>query len=120
MDYAAIATRAKKKLTEAGTTMVLTRRSGGTFSPVAGEFTGAVETSYPAIGIFQAPNLMGRGERWIAGTEVKTGDKFILLAADGLDIVPQPGDLIDGYAIVNVMPITPGGVDLLYRILARK
>lgn len=126
-DYAAITERAKAGLTKAGFTMILRKTTVGTYNPATGEYSGGSTTDYPIVGILQAQSLGGGGsvgQNFFNGVLVMTDDQFVLLAASAGDVDPAPGDLliITGvtYSIVTMIPVRPGGVDLMYRVLARK
>jgi len=126
-DYAAIATKVLAGLTKAGTTMTLRRTTSGTYDPATGVYTGSVDTDYTVIGLIQAQRMWASGligQVFFKDTLVQTDDQFVMIAADGLAIVPEPGDLLIiigvTYTIVTMIPLRPGGVDLFYRILARK
>ena len=117
IDYASIAEEALAGIQEAGAAMTLTRLSGGTFSPTTGTYAGQTTTAYPCTGLFQVPRA---GDTWYGGTTIRAGDRQVLLAASGMEIVPAPGDDLDGYKVVAVQPVAPGGIDLMYRVLVRK
>lgn len=123
MDYNSIAQRALAQIKRAGIAVTISRETAESFDPGTGTYTGATMTDYSADGVIQAPNRENTGGRFGDGTMVQAGDKFILLAASGLTITPKPGDKITvnavAYSIVTVMAVEPGGVALLYRILAR-
>lgn len=127
MDYTSLAAEALGSLQDAGFSMTLRRTTAGTFSPGGGTLSGGSTDDYIVTGLDQAPTMSqggGTGERFFSGVMVQADDRFLLLAAFGMEIVPAPGDLliIDGvsYTIMAVIPVRPGGVDLLYRVLARK
>ena len=126
-DYAAIAVKVAGGLGKAGIAMTLRRATLGTYIPATGEYSGGSTTDYPVTGLILAQSLGtsgGVGQRFFNGVLVQTDDQFVLLAASGLAVDPAPGDLliITGvtYSIVTMIPVRPGGVDLMYRVLARK
>ena len=125
-DYPAIAEKVKGGLTKAGFLMTLRKVTDGTYNPATGEFSGGSSVDYPIVGILQAQSLGTTGTvgQTFNGVLVQTDDQFVLLAASAGDVDPAPGDIliITGvtYSIVTMIPVRPGGVDLMYRVLARK
>ncbi len=126
-DYTTIAADALEALQEAGVSMTLRKSTPGTYDPAAGTYSGGSTTDYPVTGIIQSQTISQTGtvgQRFFNGVLVLTDDQFVLLAASGLAVDPAPGDLliITGvtYSIVTMIPIRPGGVDLMFRVLARK
>lgn len=126
-DYTAIAAKCEAGLTKAGVAMTLQRTTPGTYDPATGTYSGGTVTDYAAVGLLQARSLYQTGavgQNYFNGVLVQTDDLFILLAASGLSVVPAPGDLlvVTGvtYTVVTSIPVRPGGVDLMYRILARR
>jgi hypothetical protein len=126
-DYAAIAGKVEAGLTKAGFLMTLRKVTVGTYNPATGTFSGESSSDYSVIGILQAQSLSVTGppgQRFFNGVLVQTDDQFVLLSASAGDVDPAPGDLliITGvtYSIVTMIPVRPGGVDLMYRVLARK
>jgi hypothetical protein len=127
IDYNEITVNAREALQGAGFLMTLRRATLGTYNPATGEYSGGSTTDYPIVGILQAQSLGttgGVGQNFFNGVLVQTDDQFVLLAASAGDVDPAPGDLliITGvtYSIVTMIPVRPGGVDLMYRVLARK
>jgi hypothetical protein len=126
MDYTATAAKALTMLNKYGMAMTLRRQTAGTFNPSTGAFTGAATTDYTVQGLIQSQTLQtaGAGERFFNGTLIQAGDKFILLAASGLAVVPSPGDLLIigsiTFNIATIIPLEPGGTALMYRALVRK
>lgn len=130
-DYTAIAAKVKAGLDRAQNSppvaMTLRKTTQGTYDPAAGTYSGGSTTDYPITGIIQSqkiPTTGGVGQSYFNGVLVQTDDQFVLLAASGLAVDPDPGDLliITGitYSIVTMIQIRPGGVDLMFRVLARK
>ncbi len=130
-DYTAIAARVKAGFERAQNTppvaMTLRRTTTGAYDPDTGAFAAGSSVDYPVVGLIQARSLYQTGsvgQNFFNGTLVQTDDQFIMLAASGLVIDPASGDLliIGGvtFTIVTMIPVRPGGVDLMYRVLARK
>ena len=126
-EYGEIAADVLAALEEAGVEMTLGHVTPGTYDPATGDFTGSSTAYYSVTGLIQTQSLGtagGVGQRFFNGILVQTDDEFVLLVASGLAVDPAPGDLliITGvtYSIVTMIPVRPGGVDLMYRVLARK
>jgi hypothetical protein len=125
MDYAKIAADALKQIQGAGFVLTLTRSGAPTMNPSTGEFTAGAEDTYTAYALEQAPvsTSVGGYTTW-PGTDVMGGDKYFLLAASGMEIVPKARDKVtyggETFTIAACRPVAPGGVDILYRVLARK
>ena len=126
-DYTDIASRVKTGLERGGVSMTLRKTTLGTYDPAAGTYSGGSTADYTVTGIIQSQNIPqtgSLGQRFFNGVLVQTDDQFVILAASGLAVDPAPGDLliITGvtYSIVTMIPIRPGGVDLMFRVLARK
>ena len=126
-DYSSIAARCKDGLSKGGVSMTLRRTADGVYNPSTGSFSGSAVSDYLTVGLIQARSLYQTGavgQRFFNGVLVQTDDQFIVLAAAGLAITPAPGDqlIIVGtvFTVMTMIPIRPGGVDLMYRILARK
>lgn len=126
-DYTAIAAKIKTGFERGGVSMTLRKTTPGTYDPAAGTYSGGSTTDYAVTGLIQSqtiPQTGSSGQRFFNGILVQTDDQFVLLAASGLAVDPAPGDLliITGvtYSIVTMIPIRPGGVDLMFRVLARK
>lgn len=122
VDYLSVANKCKTGLAKAGVTMTLRQVVAGTYDPVTGTYSGGSTTDYEVMALVQSGSATG--QRFFNNVLVQTDDQMVLLAASGLAIAPAPGDLLimDGvsHTIVSVIPIQPGLVPLLYRILARK
>lgn len=62
-------------------------------------------------------------EREIDGERVQADDRRFLVSTDGISAAPAIGDGLvlgsDGYLVVNVMPVAPGGVPLMWKIQVR-
>jgi hypothetical protein len=58
-------------------------------------------------------------------TLIEQGDRKIVFAANGLTVIPNTGDeiiIIDAapWSIVNVMPVEPGGIPIVYTVQVRQ
>ncbi|MCY0150888.1 hypothetical protein OEG84_25110 [Hoeflea sp. G2-23] len=111
-DWNAVAVDVAAGLIEAGTTATIIR---------AGTPTGPAHnpTPYACTVVYD----QWRADQ-IDGTLIQRGDLKILVAASDLAITPTPADTFkdgDGkeYAIINVTPLQPAGVAVMYEIQAR-
>jgi hypothetical protein len=63
-------------------------------------------------------------ERQIDGTLIMRGDRMVYMSTAGLTIRPELSDKIviagTEHAIKNIMPLSPGGVDVMFQLQARK
>jgi hypothetical protein len=125
-DYDAIAAKVLGGLEKAGVGMTIRRTIPGVYDPGAGSYSGPSTVDYVVTGLIQARSLYQTGAvgQNFNGVLVLTDDQFVILAASGLAIVPIAGDLLIitgvSYTIMTMIPVRPGGVDLMYRVLARK
>lgn len=126
-DYGEIAADALEVLEEAGVEMTLCRVTPGAYDPATGAYAGNSTAYYSVTGLIQSQTIPQTGlvgQRFFNSVLVQTDDQFVLLAASGLAVDPAPGDLliITGvtYSIVTMIPVRPGGVNLMFRVLARK
>jgi hypothetical protein len=126
-DYTAIAVKCKAGLTKAGMAVTLRRTTPGTYSPATGTYSGDVVTDYAAVGLIQSRSLYQTGsvgQNYFNEVLVQTDDVFIILAASGLVVTPAPGDLLIvsgvSFTVITMIPLRPGGINLMYRVLARR
>lgn len=58
------------------------------------------------------------------GTRIKAGDKKVLLSTEGLTVAPLTSDQLviagEVHSIVNVEPLSPGGVVVMWTVQARR
>lgn len=123
-DYDAIAVKVAAGLAKAGVAMTLRKTVQGAYDPATGTFAAGVSTDYAVTGLIQSRSVSQAdsvGQRFFNGVLVQTDDQFVILEAG---TVPAPEDLLTitgiAYTVVTVIPVRPGGVDLMYRVLARK
>lgn len=113
--YTSLKSTALGLLTDKGQSMTLTTRTAGSYDPATGTaaITTAVETVYGAVLDYSAKD--------IDGTLIKRGDKRVILEAS--DAVPTTTDTltIGGvvHAIIEAVPVNPGGVVVIYKVQAR-
>lgn len=127
MDYAAIALQTKLQIAAAGVTVVFNRKVRGGYDPDTGTYTtdATLEASGPAL--LKSPysgTPSGRGKSMAPDGLVKVGDILLLVAAHGMEFVPDASDAVTvfgrRYIVEAVSPVFPGGVDLLYYTYCRR
>lgn len=128
VDYAKKRKQAEVKLKKFGTPGVLRRKAKGEGSGDPWDPVKDVITDYPISALIQEFS-----EHMINGTTILYGDRLLMAGAESLvtagNIVPTAATdkviltLSEGreieYAIVNVKPMSPGGVDILYELQVR-
>lgn len=111
---------ARRLVDSFGKAITLRRVSKGTYDPATGSLTGQTTADYPTNGVVRALE-----EKHLKNTLVEAGDMEITVAADGLDIAPDPStDLVivglDTWDIISVEPIFSGELVALYNLIVRK
>lgn len=98
--------------------LVTLRLTDAAFDPATGESTPR-NTDSEAFGLFTEFE-----ERQVDGSVVQTGDKLLLIAAEGLKAMPTPGyKVIDGADVWNVehlSTVQPGPTAVLYKLRIRQ
>lgn len=118
-------------IAEFGQTVILRDETPGEFDPVTGGSTPSVLADQPAQAILQDYGLQQSGTSYAAGTEIRQGDKKIMVAAlvageDGPKQLtpPQLTTLVIAggvtWTIVNIKETNPAGTPLLYEIQGRR
>ena len=114
LDLSTAATDLMKSLGDE-TYVTITRKSGGTFDPVAGETTGATTNVLTATGV-----VTRLDSRLIDGTRIKATDKMILLDKE---LTPIYTDLITfaglDHTIVDIGEINHAGITQLWKLICR-
>jgi len=114
-----------------GQTVILRDETPGEFDPVTGGSTPSVIIDQPVQAILQDYGLQQPGTSYAAGTEIRQGDKKIMVSAlaaseDGPKQLtpPQLTTLVIAggvtWTIVNIKEINPAGTPLLYEIQGRR
>lgn len=116
---------------EFGQTATLRDEIPGEFDPVTGSITPGTIVDQSAQAILQDYGLQQSGTSYSAGTEIRQGDKKIMVAAlttvDGQPAQLSPPKMttkvIAGgatWTIVNIKETNPAGTPLLYEIQGRR
>ena len=128
-DWGAIAAKCDSGLAKAGTIMTLRRTTKGTYDPTTATYGVDTVVDYPVNGMCLsggAPSNtgVGSGQRFFNNIPIQTDDQVVMIAAYGLEIVPGPGDGViigsETWMVVSQVPVNPGAVDLMYKLLLRK
>lgn len=95
--------------------VTVTRKTGGTFDPIAGKATGETITQLPAKGVVTKVD-----SKLIDGTRIKATDKMIIL--DNA-VVPGYADLITfggvSHTIVDINEVNHAGTVQIYKVVCR-
>lgn len=114
LDLSEMATELMKDLGDESYVKI-TRKSGGTFDPVAGTNTGEVTSVLASIGI-----VIKLDSRLIDGTRIKATDKMILLDKG---LTPLYTDLITfdlvDHTIVQINEVNHAGITQLFKVVCR-
>lgn len=114
LDLSATATSLMKSLGDE-TYVTITRTTGGTFDPVAGEKTGGTTSAISVTGV-----VTNVDNSLIDGEIIKATDKMILLDKE---VTPLMTDLIAfggiSNAIVRIMEVNHAGITQLWKVICR-
>ncbi|MDR1648766.1 MAG: hypothetical protein LBR71_00770 [Synergistaceae bacterium] len=115
-DYSSIRKKTYEKLKKYGFTATLKRTvpgSGPSWNPGP-----PVEAEFPILALFETYS-----DRMIDGTTILHGDRKVLISAEHFEAFPRTTDklIAEGveYNIINVSPLAPGGVSILYTLQIR-
>ena len=119
LDLSATATRLMKSLGKK-TYITITRKSGGTFDPVAGETTGEVLSILSVVGVVDKVDT-----KLIDGTRIKATDKMVLLDngvtplyTDLINFNPENKPVITN-TIVSINEINHAGITQMWEVVTR-
>ena len=115
--YTSMQATATRLLIDKGQRITYVQRVSGVYDPTTGE-TVTTETSHPGI----PAAVVSFKNAEIDGTLVLKSDRKVLMGA-GV-VAPQTTGLLivggDTFAIVDVEAVTPAGVDVIYKVQARR
>lgn len=104
----------KNAMAKYGMAMTLVVPAEGTFNEQTGAVTAGTDKLYPVQGL----NGNFKKSRKADITQAKS--RFVYLSASGLTIEPTPNHKLRvsgvDYEIVDVQPLTPGGVTVMYEL----
>ena len=111
-------------ITEFGSEQTLRDVIPGAYDPVTGETTGDVAKSQLAQVILLDYTLQESGQQYAEGSEIRQGDKKIIIAAKGLAWPPALTTRVDVggvlWQIVNIKESNPAGTPLVYFCQGRR
>ena len=130
-DYLQTRADAEADIRSDGVVVTLSRTSAGTYDPATDTTTGATTTTWSVPALIKAPSINGGGWRWMPGALVQVGDIELLAGADTLGkagVQPKPvdkvavaaGEWAGTYTVEATVPVAPGGVAVLFRVLGRR
>ncbi|MEH6565562.1 MAG: hypothetical protein V7756_09595 [Halopseudomonas sp.] len=121
--YDDMATVALDLISEFGQAATIKDVAPGTYDAITGITSDDVPISQPAQLILLDYTLQESGAKYSEGTQVKAGDKKILIAAKDLSWAPMLTSIItaDGadWRIVNLKVSNPAGTPLVYEVHGR-
>lgn len=117
--YSSIAQTALAQIADKGKDISILYKTKGHYNPQTDTRSRDLKKKVPARGLFTEIRAS-----LIDGTIIQRGDKFLLLAAQAVD-KPSLGDIIytaDGeeFLVKNVETVSPGNLDVLYRVQVRR
>jgi hypothetical protein len=122
--YGEMAEVALELLKEFGSQQTLRDITPGAYDPVSGETAGDTPISQPAQVILVDYTLQESGQQYAEGSEIRQGDKKIIIAAKGLAWPPALTTRLDVggvlWQIVNIKEANPAGTPLVYFCQGRK
>lgn len=122
--YDDMASVALELIAEFGSEQTLRDITPGSYDPVSGETTGDTPISQPAQLLLLDYTLQESGQQYAEGSEIRQGDKKIIIAAKGLAWPPALTTRIDVggvlWKVVNVKEANPAGTPLVYFCQGRK
>lgn len=116
--YDRMASTALRLIERFGSQQTLRDVTPGSYDPVTGESTGDTPISQSAQVILSDYTLQESGQQYAEGSEIRQGDKKIIIAAKGLSWSPALTTEVDVngviWKIVNVKESNPAGTPLVY------
>lgn len=116
--YTGLQADAADTIAEFGTTGTLTRKTTSVPDATKPHVVEPVEAEHDIVLVAGQFEL-----RDIDGTVILSGDRRLYVAAEGLSVVPEPGDEIaynsETLTVVNASPINPAGTALLFDVQVR-
>lgn len=116
--YPNLSATAARMLGDRGQRMTLRKQTPGAYDPATGVATVASADHAVTGAVFDFPALL------IDGTRIQVGDRKVLLAAQGLAVEPDVGDLLlVGSTLLHVIavkPLAPAGTPVIYTLQARR
>ncbi|WP_330113914.1 hypothetical protein SA496_14165 [Pseudomonas sp. JS3066] len=122
--YDRMASTALRLIERFGSQQTLRDVVPGAYDPVSGETSGDTPISQSAQVILVDYTLQESGQQYAEGSEIRQGDKKIIIAAKGLAWPPALTTRLDVggvlWQIVNIKEANPAGTPLVYFCQGRK
>lgn len=116
--YAGIGSMATRLLGKYGQTVTLTRTADGTYDTTDGTLTAGAQTEYEC-----SAAVFDYAQQEIDGTQIRQGDRRVMLQATGDVPLPRSGDTLTigslDYTVVAVRTTSPGGTAVVYQLQVR-
>lgn len=123
-NYLRIRNRVSAKLKQYGLLVTVRRVHDGVREHGTGTFTGRHKEEQTHYMLFQAPQLMDTGKSFIFGADVEKEDRFAIMEVKegfvvgvGDNIILEDEEAI--FNIINVQKVSPGNVDVMYKLHMR-
>lgn len=117
--YEQRAAAALRLITKYGVSATIRRVTKGDYNAATGSRSEATVLEYPCKAIVEEYEL-----KEVDGSIIKLEDRKIIVAAQGLAIRPDSGDMVVMSAttlqIVKNWPTSPGGVDIIHTLQVRR
>lgn len=117
--YPDLRATAERLLIGKGQRISLRKQTAGAYNPATGT-AGLSSSTYTGI----PAAVLGYKNAEIDGTLILKGDKKVLMSADSLAVAPEKDDVLSiggvDHAIKDVEHIAPGGVNVIFKIQARR
>jgi len=136
MNYARKAAQALRQIRDAGTTATLSRKTGGTFDPVAGTFstgqdttTGAIDCvilTYTEKGVRQLITGVIEADNKVMRAFVQGRLRRLIIAGSTAPFEPTNGDTVTGlesatWEVLGCNPLKPdGATPLIYTVAVER
>lgn len=102
-------------LQDFGSSLVLTRAGAATYVPATGKTTTAGGGTFSVRGVF-----INYTDENVNGTTIRSGDRRLLVSAQGSATTPQIDDVVGGLKVIDVRTIAPNGTPIAFACQMRK
>lgn len=116
--YDSLGAMATRLLGKYGQTATLTRSTAGAYDTTDGATDAATSTDHACVAA-----VFDYAQREIDGTQIRQGDRRVMLQATGGVPMPRTGDALTigslAYTIVAARTVNPGGTAVVHEVQAR-
>jgi hypothetical protein len=102
-------------LQDFGSALTLTRGGTPAYNPATGTTTTSGGGTFTVRGVF-----INYADENVNGTTIRSGDRRLLVAAQGSTTAPQIDDVVGGLKVIDVRTIAPNGTPIAYSCQMRK